>query len=74
MSYCRTKIKNSGAETDENGAWCSEKAHLEIHGGWNGKKNILHWTHTTPERNPNKTRTSSEQVPTKSSCKNCQKA
>ena len=61
MSYCRTKIKNSGAETDENGPWCSEKAHLEIHGGWNGKKHILHWTHNTrtkPEQDPNKFRPS----------------
>ena len=55
------KLEISGAETDENCAWRQEKAHLESHRGWIGKKQ----SHTEPAPDPNETRTSSEQVPTK---------
>lgn len=63
------KLEISGAETDENCAWRQEKAHLESHRGWIGKKQ----SHTEPAPYPNETRTSSEQVPTKFGRKNCKK-
>ena len=63
------KLEISGAETDEKCAWRQEKAHLESHRGWIGKKQ----SHTEPAPDPDETRTSSEQVRTKFGRKNCKK-
>ena len=52
------KLEISGAETDEKCAWRQEKAYLESHRGWIGKKQ----SHTEPAPDPNETRTSSDQV------------
>ena len=55
----KAQVEISGAETDENGAWCHEKVHLLFTDAGTAKKQSHTETRTKPEQVPNNFRPSS---------------